>query len=69
VVGPRDGVWASWLRYLVGDLDNDGDVDLADLALLLANYGEGPCGDLDGNGSVDLADLALLLANYGHECP
>lgn len=69
VVGPRDGVWASWLRYLVGDLDNDGDVDLADLALLLANYGEGPCGDLDGNGSVDLADLALLLANYGRECP
>ncbi len=55
-----------------GDLDGDGDVDLADLAALLAMYGtcEGdpgydPIGDLDGNGCINLADLAELLSHYG----
>jgi len=58
---------------LIGDIDGDCDVDLADLAILLSNYGTpggaGPDdGDLDGDGDVDLADLAALLANYGEEC-
>jgi hypothetical protein len=57
-----------------GDLDGDNDVDLADLAQLLANYGttEGAAyedGDLDEDGDVDLADLAALLAVYGTTCP
>ena len=52
-----------------GDLNGDGVVDLADLAILLAHYGETSGisyadGDLDGDGDVDLGDLALLLANY-----
>jgi len=54
-----------------GDLDGDGDVDLSDLAQLLANYGttEGATyedGDIDGDGDIDLNDLAALLANYGY---
>jgi hypothetical protein len=53
-----------------GDIDRDTDVDLADLATLLANYGMGSgatydMGDLDGDGDVDLTDLATLLAVYG----
>ena len=51
------------------DLDLDGDVDLADLAQLLAHYGETDAdpldGDLDGDRDVDLSDLAELLAYYG----
>lgn len=48
-----------------GDLDGDGDVDLADLGILLASYGSDAGGDLDGDGDTDLADLGILLANYG----
>jgi|GEM_PF-4907036 len=58
---------------LLGDLDGDCDVDLSDLARLLAGYGmtSGATyadGDLDGDGDVDLADLAALLGNYGAVC-
>jgi len=48
-----------------GDLDADGDVDLQDLAVLLAAYGADDSGDVDGDGDTDLTDLATLLSNYG----
>ncbi len=59
---------------LLGDLDYDADVDLADLAQLLAHYGttSGAVyedGDLDDDGDVDLSDLAALLSVYGTSCP
>jgi hypothetical protein len=61
---------------LPGDIDGDGDVDLTDLAALLAAYGacEGdpnysPAADIDDSGCVDLTDLAALLANYGRTRP
>jgi len=59
---------------LIGDLDGDGDVDLADLAILLSHYGTTggasyEDGDLDGDGDIDLTDLAMLLAVYGTTCP
>jgi hypothetical protein len=55
------------------DLDGDYDVDLADLAQLLSNYGTPgganyEDGDLDGDRDVDLTDLAALLAVYGAPC-
>ncbi|MCH8851607.1 MAG: PQQ-binding-like beta-propeller repeat protein [Planctomycetes bacterium] len=53
-----------------GDLDGDGDVDAADLAILLGNWGPcGDCGDcpadLGGDCMVGAPDLAMLLGNWG----
>ncbi len=70
---PAAASWRSDPYGLPGDLDADCDVDLADLARLLANYGVTngatyQAGDLDLDGDVDLADLAALLAVYGTSC-
>ena len=59
--------------YRVGDLNDDGNVTLADLQQLLANYGSTTAptyidGDLDLDGDIDLADLQELLARYGMPC-
>jgi len=86
-MGPTDGGWryCGWnvddvsltalqcVSDCLGDIDNDGDIDLSDLAILLANYGmtsgaEYANGDLDADGDVDLTDLAELLAVYGTPC-
>ncbi len=55
------------------DVNGDGVVDAADLAILLGEWG--PCPELpalcpadihgDGDGDVDAADLATLLGNWG----
>jgi hypothetical protein len=55
------------------DLDEDRDVDLADLARLLGNFGvTGGAtywdGDPDGDDDVDWEDLAELLSVYGTDC-
>ncbi len=53
------------------DLNNDGVVDAADLALLLGAWGDKPCdnaiccpADLDGDGKVTASDLAILLGSW-----
>ncbi len=56
------------LGAVPADLDGSGEVDGADLSLLLAAWGScgAPCdADLDGSGSVDGADLAAMLAAWG----
>lgn len=56
---------------LVGDLDADGAVSLADLSALLEHFGSagGPAeGDLDGDGEVTLSDLSGLLERFGETC-
>ena len=45
----------------LGDLNGDGIVNAADLAVLLNSWGSGGPADLDGSGSVDAADMTLLL--------
>jgi hypothetical protein len=47
------------------DIDGDGTVAAADLALLLGNWRGAGFGDLDGNGAVDAADLAAVLGGWG----
>jgi hypothetical protein len=72
-----DGTFSHWSRWgsicAIGDLTGDGQVGPADLAQLLAHWGQcpakGPCiGDIappGGDGAVGPADLAQLLAHWG----
>ena len=47
------------------DLNNDGQVDEADLNILLSLWGEPGLGDIDGNGMTNAADLVELLYVWG----
>lgn len=51
----------------IGDIDGDGVIDAADVALLVANWGAAVGGvlDLDGSGIVDGADVSLALGRWG----
>ena len=52
------------------DATGDGTVDLADLNLVLANFGQSTSdGDTNDDGNVDLADLNAVLAEFGSACP
>ncbi len=58
-----------------GDLNGDGQRDLADLSALLAAFstcsadpGYDAAADLDASGCVDLADLSALLTVFGTPC-
>jgi probable HAF family extracellular repeat protein len=75
--GEHDGVNEAWVVRLPppcpGDLDDDHQVGLADLAALLANFATDSGalyadGDLDEDGDVDLQDLASLLGRFGASC-
>jgi hypothetical protein len=50
-----------------GDLNDSGDVDGADLSLLLTGWGT-DSGDITGDGVVNGVDLAILIAMWG-VCP
>lgn len=50
----------------LGDINDDGTVDSADLAILLGGWDtEGVPGDLNEDGTVNGEDLATLLGNWG----
>ncbi len=55
------------------DLNGDGEVNGADLGLLLGAWGpcaDDPCtGDINGDGRVDGGDLGLLLGSWGPSTP
>ncbi len=52
------------------DINSDGAVNGADLALLLGAWGQtGGSADVNDNGIVDAADLAALLAQWGWTAP
>ena len=52
-----------------GDVNGDGVIDLADLTIVLSNFGQNvPFGDANGDGVVDLVDLNIVLAAFGQPC-
>ena len=61
---------------LPGDLDGDGDVDIADI-MLVANCWHTAEGDpnyvaaydLDDSGEIDIVDIMLVAVHWGESCP
>lgn len=52
-----------------GDVTGDGFVNLGDLNLVLANFGQTTSiGDANCDGVVNLSDLNIVLANFGSSC-
>lgn len=52
----------------IGDLNNDGTVDIFDYNILIGNFGRtgtGIVGDLNNDGKVDIYDYNLLVGNFG----
>ena len=64
VVGLRN---AASIRSQIGDFDDNGVVNGADLGFLLSGWGTSN-GDLNGDGVVNGADLGAILAVWG-PCP
>src|SRR5262249_35036270 len=56
-----------------GDANFDGAVGLADIALIVTNWGRvapaGRFGDLSLDNIVGLSDLAVVIANWDASCP
>jgi hypothetical protein len=58
-------LWSTGGTIVGPDLDGNGSVDAADLAILLGAWGSSdPTRDLNADGTVDAADLALLLGSW-----
>jgi hypothetical protein len=52
-----------------GDLNDDGSVDISDLAIMAANWGSTTAsyaqGSILSDGNVDISDLAIMASNWG----
>ncbi len=54
------------LLYLDADVNQDGMVDIFDINLVSAHWGEaGPAGDANSDGAVDIFDINLISASWG----
>ena len=58
-----------WVHPGPGDANGDGTVDINDLTIVLANFGQigmtWSQGEFTGDGKVDINDLTIVLANFG----
>lgn len=83
-VSVTDGIYSGLTATLVnGDINRDNSIDVADYALISANYSLSDSDttwdridenfvapkdcDLNGDGSIDIADYAIISANYNQE--
>ncbi len=78
--GNAAGNWASGpsrqaFPRLIGDVNKDCTVDIADLVLVARSFGSSTGGsnfnnmaDLNGDGVIDIADLAIVGSNFGSHC-
>jgi hypothetical protein len=72
VADTRAGSGSAWMEstspvdLMIGDVNEDGTVDVSDLLMVLAAWG--PCDvcteDLNNDGVVDVTDLLILLGNW-----
>ncbi|MBC8448788.1 MAG: DUF4091 domain-containing protein [Chloroflexi bacterium] len=73
---PRDaapdlGAFEMQTCTLEGDVDNDGDVDIADVMAVAADWHTpdfDPAHDLDSDGDVDIVDIMLVAVHWGETC-
>ena len=50
----------------LGDIDDDGEVDVSDLLTIIAAWGsDDPLADVDGDGIVGVSDLLTAIGNWG----
>ena len=61
---------------LLGDVDGDGQVDMADIGFVTRGFGSypghprwNPDADMNQSGFIDMKDIGLAITNYGKTCP
>lgn len=70
-VGPDSGTaYIFDITPCYADVNDDNAVNLADLNIILAAFGQTtPIGDTNFDGVVDIADLNQMLSEFGTDCP
>jgi hypothetical protein len=53
----------------IGDINNDGNVDIIDIGICIDGYGRNPIpnpkADINSDGKVDIIDIGIIIDNYG----
>src|SRR5262245_12654783 len=68
----RGMILAQRSSSLIGDINNDGIVDIRDYGVWRQNFGQTNCGnpaDLDGNCIVDIRDYGIWRQHFGETGP